>query len=280
MPALPSWLTEPLWDQFAALLPARGEFDPTHPLRCHRRRIPDRIVFDKLLQVLRFGCSYQGIADTTCSATTIRNRRDEWIRAGVFAKLKAIALDAYDRTVGLVLEEIAVDGCITKAPGGGECAGPSPVDRRKQGMKRSLLAEGYGIPLGRVLAGANRHDSPLLAPTLDRLDDLGPLPEEITVHLDSGYDSGKTRDELAGRGMRGEIARKGEKAPIQAGQRWHIERTNAWHNAFNRLQRCYERREVVIDAFFDLADAIITVRSLIRRAWTTHRWDTRPARRP
>jgi hypothetical protein len=47
----------------------------------------------------------------------------------------------------------------------------------------------------------------------------------------------------------------------------------------NRLQRCYERRENVIDAFFDLADAIITLRSLIRRAWTTHRWDNRPTRR-
>ena len=31
-------------------------------------------------------------------------------------------------------------------------------------MKRSLLVEGKGIPLGRVLAPANRHDSPLLAP--------------------------------------------------------------------------------------------------------------------
>ena len=81
--------------------------------------------------------------------------------------------------------------------------------------------------------------------------------------------------------MKGEAAaHKGEKAPIQASQRWHVERTNAWHNAFNRFQRCYERRAKVIDAFFDLADAIITVRSLIRRAWITHRWDTRPARRP
>jgi Transposase DDE domain len=182
--------------------------------------------------------------------------------------------------VGLLLEQIAVDGCITKAPGGGEGAGPSPVDRRKQGMKRSLMVEGYGIPLGRVLAGANRHDSPLLTPTLDTLDDLGPLPDDITVHLDSGYDSGKTRAELAGRGLRGQIAHKGEKAPIQASQRWQVERTNSWHNAFNRLQRCYERREPGIDAFFDLADAIITVRSMIRKAWTLHRWDTRPARRP
>jgi hypothetical protein len=36
----------------------------------------------------------------------------------------------------------------------------------------------------------------------------------------------------------------------------------------------------VIDAFFDLADAIIAVRGLIRRAWITHRWDTRPTRQP
>jgi transposase len=268
-----------LWVQFEALLPDRPCVDPSHPLGCHRPRIRDRIVFDKLIQVLRFGCSYQGIADSTCSATTIRDRRDEWIRLGIFADLKQIVLEAYDRIVGLALRDIAVDGCITKAPGGGECAGRSPVDRGKQGMKRSSMVDGNGIPLGRVLAGANRHDSPLLAPTLDKLDDLGPLPERITVHLDAGYDSAKTRDELTAREMTGDIAHKGDKAPIQAGQRWHVERTNAWHNAFNRLQRCYERRENVINAFFDLADAIITLRSLTRRAWTTHRWDNRPPRR-
>jgi transposase len=74
------------------------------PPRSHNRaRVPDRIVFDTMLQVLRFGCSYEAIADTTCSATTIRNRRDEWIELGVFAQLKAIVLDAYDRIVGLIL---------------------------------------------------------------------------------------------------------------------------------------------------------------------------------
>jgi len=280
VPAIPSWLLSPLWDQFSALLPDRPVYDPAHPLGCHRPRISDRVVFEKLIQVLRFGCSYESIADCACGATTIRQRRDEWIKAGVFAKLNAIARDAYDRFVGLVLEELAVDGCIAKAPGGGQVAGRSPVDRGKLGCKRSLLVEGRGIPLGRVLAPASRHDSPLLAPTLDKLDHVGPLPEEITVHLDAGYDSGKTRDELESRKMTGEIAHKGDKAPIQAGRRWHVERTNAWHNGFNRLQRCYERNEDVIDAFFDLADAIIIVRRLIREAWTTHRWDARPAKRP
>jgi transposase len=280
VPVLPSWLTEPLWDQFSALLPERPVYHQDHPLRCHRPRINDRIVFDKLLQLLRFGCSYEAIADTTCSASTIRNRRDEWIRLGVFSRFKQLALASYDRIVGLILDQIAIDGSITKAPGGGEAAGRSPVDRGKQGLKRSGMTDGYGIPLGRVLAGANCHDSPLLAPTLDRLADLGPLPEDITVHLDAGYDSHKTRTLLNARGLRGRIAHKGEKAPIQASHRWHVERTHAWQNAFHRLTCCFERRATVIDAFFDLADTIITVRSLIRRSWTTHRWDNRPSRRP
>jgi IS5 family transposase len=62
-----------------------------------------------------------------------------------------------------------------------------------------------------VLDRANAHDSPLLAPTLDLLDELGSLPERMRVHLDRGYDSAKTRDELAERGLEGEIAKLGSR---------------------------------------------------------------------
>ena len=112
MPALPPYLIEPIWAQFSALLPER-EVD--HPLRCYGPRIPDRVVFEKLVQVLVFGCAYGRIADASCSATKLRDRRDEWIESGVMEKLRGMALDAYDRLVGLELSEVAVDGCITKA---------------------------------------------------------------------------------------------------------------------------------------------------------------------
>ena len=177
MPALPSWLTNPLWDQFAALLPVRSTVDPTHPLGGHRRRISDRTVFDKLLQVLRFGFSYQAIADVTCSATTIRNRRNEWITLGIFVRLKQIALDAYDRIVGPLLENLAVDGSIAKVPPAVASAPAGPVDRGKQGLKRSTVVEDHGIPLGRARREPAR--LALLAPTLDALTDLGPLPEDV-----------------------------------------------------------------------------------------------------
>jgi transposase len=280
VPALPSWLINPLWDQFRALLPDRGPYHPGHPLGCHRPRVADRVIFDKLIQVLVFGCGYRKIADQRCSATTIRDRRDQWIRLGIFATLELLVLQAYDRMVGLTLSDLAVDGCITKAPCGGDAAGRSPVDRGKQGRKRSTVVEARGIPLGTVAAGANRHDSPLLGPTLDTLARLGPLPPQPVVHLDAGYDSQPTRDLLHGRGMRGQIAVKGTPAPIQATSRWPVERTHAWGNQFKKLVWSTERRAPVVDAFLAFAHAIITLRRLIRRAWTLYRWDTRPQRRP
>jgi hypothetical protein len=52
-------LADPLWDQFAALLPPRPTYVATHSWGCHRRRIGDRIVFDKLMQSsgTRCGCA-------------------------------------------------------------------------------------------------------------------------------------------------------------------------------------------------------------------------------
>jgi hypothetical protein len=84
-----------------------------HPLGCHRPRIPDRLVFDKLIQVLVFGCGYRHIADAACSATTLRRRRDEWITLGVAEHLGLAVLGAYQQLFGLELEHLAVDGCIT-----------------------------------------------------------------------------------------------------------------------------------------------------------------------
>lgn len=277
MPAVPLFIMDPLWSQFEALIPPVVD---DHPLGCHRPRIPDRVVFDKLVQVLVLGASYAKISDTTCSATTIRRRRDAWIGAGIFTALEQLCLEAYDRIVGLELENLCVDGCIVKAPCGGDIAGRSLVDRGKQGTKRSVMTDGAGIPIGVVAAPANRNDSPLLPPTLALLSRFEQhLPETITVHLDAGYDSAKTRALLTTLGHDWQISTKGE--PLQAGARWVVERTNAWHNrGFKKLLVNTERRARVNDAFIALANAIILIRRLVRQAWTTHRWDARPERKP
>ena len=277
MPAIPPYLIEPIWQQFLALLPERHT---NHPLGCHRPRIPDRVVFEKLVQVLVFGCAYEKIADRSRSATTLRRRRDEWIELGVLEALREMALEAYDRMVGLEPSELAVDSCITKAPCGGEKAGRSPVDRGKRGIKRSVVVDGKGIPLGSVSAPANRHDSPLLAPTLDAARALGLVAEGASVRLDRGYDSDLTRERLLERGLVAEISKKGRPAPLEATGRWIVERTNAWQNAHKKLVWCTERRDEVIDFWLAFSEVIIIVRRLIREGWIRYRWEGRPRRRP
>ena len=276
MPALPSSVLEPLWVQVAALLPARQIH---HPLGCHRPCIPDRILFDKLIQILVFGCGYRRIADRTCSATTLRRRRDAWISAGVAEQLRLLVLAAYDQLFGLELTHLAVDGCTTKAPCGGQVAGPSPVDRRKQGLKRSVATEAAGIPLAALPAPANHRDDGLVAATLDAIAGVGPLPAQPVVHLDAGYDYQPCRQILTTRGMVGQIATRGIPAPIQAGRRWPVERTHAWGNQYGKLRWCTERRRLVVEFWLALANAVIVCGRLVRRAWAHYRWEGRPRRR-
>ncbi|MFJ8941114.1 IS5 family transposase [Streptomyces sp. NPDC102365] len=280
MPAVPSCLLEPLWDQFAALLPARGEFVVGHPLGCHQRRIADRTVFEHIVLALAHGSGYERVSTPGCSDRTIRRRVKEWAEQGISEQVHALALEAYDRVIGLGPSEISVDGCITKAPSGGEKAGRSPVDRGKQGLKRSVASDACGVPLGIVSDGANRHDSPLLGPTLEAAKaQVGPLPETVNVNLDRGYDSTKSRALMAELGFTAEIARKGVPAPIQAGKRWVVERTHSCMNDYGKLRRCTERSGSVVDFYLYLVAALVTLRMLIRRATTRYRWDGRPTTR-
>lgn len=268
---------EPIWEQFSSLLPER---EVEHPLGCHRPRIPDRTVFEKLVGILVFGCAYWRIADESCSATTLRRRRDEWIEGGLIDELRQMVLKAYNQMIGLVLSKVAVDGCVTKAPCGGEEAGRSPVDRGKQGIKRSTVVDAEGVPLGIIAASANRHDSPLLGETLDTLEMLEPLPKQMSVHLDRGYDSETTREKLRSRGFIPEISEKGRLSPLRATKRWVAERTNSWRNVHNKLVWCTERRGRVIDFWTAFSEVVMVVRRLIREAWTHYRWEGRPHRRP
>ena len=280
MPAMPSSLLDAVWAQFAALLPPRPVFDPSHPLGCHRRRIPDRVVFEHIVAALVHGSGDERIATPGCSAATIRRRRKQWARLGLGQALHAAVLAAYDKIIGLELEHIPVDGCIAKAPGGGPLAGPSPVDRRKQGIKRSIAGDATGIPLGMVITAAQRHDAPLLEDTLrDAQHQTGRWPQHVTVHLDAAYDWPKWEQLLQRMGLHHQISWQTVHEPVSHTRRWPIERTHSWMNSYGKIRRSTDRDPHVIAFYHYLAAAFITCRALIRHARQTHRWPGRPTTR-
>src|SRR4051794_32526572 len=101
------------------------------------RRIDYRIVFDKIVMAVVFGCAYARLGDASCSATTLRRRRDERTALGVFDRLRRAALDAYATIIEPDLADVAVDGW-TNSPCGGECARRGSVDRASN--RTELLA--------------------------------------------------------------------------------------------------------------------------------------------
>jgi hypothetical protein len=222
------------------LLSEQPASHPGHLLGCHHPRISDRTVVDKIPELLQFGCSYLAIADTSCSATTIRSRRDEWIRLDVFAGLKQITPESYDRIAGLVLEQIAVDGTVTKAPGAPDAAGRSPVDRGKQDLERQGMTGCYGIPLGRVPAEANGHDCPLLARTLDRLDSLGTAARRRHCAPECRLRLGGVRPPT---GVRFPVCGAGDVRVTQAAWAYSVVASVPAHGAWQRLTPVAQRRE-------------------------------------
>src|SRR3954452_12353116 len=254
VPAVPSCILDPLREEFLALLPPRID---RHPLGCHRRRIADHIVFDKIVEALVFGCGYERLGDRSCSATTLRRRRDEWIAAGLFDRLRRSVLAAHERLIGLDLAHVAVDGCITKAPCGGECAGRSPVDRAKQGLKRSQLAEGAAVPITALPAPANIRDHLLLPQTLDVLNDLLEQVRPPSACRPAGP--------VVVAGVQMHRPRRAQR-PGPAGNDLPARTASAVPNAATPALR----------PIWALAAAIVTLRALLRAAWFRFRWDSRP----
>ena len=115
-----------------------------HPLGCHRRRAANRDCFEMMLVREVTGCSWED-AERLCgnkvSDTTARDRRDEWIKAGVFTAIAKEAIAGYDKIIGLDLTDVAVDGSLHKSPAGGEGTGKNPTDRAKLGWKWSILTD-------------------------------------------------------------------------------------------------------------------------------------------
>jgi transposase len=152
----------------------------------------------------------------------------------------------------------------------GKKTGPNPTDRGKAGVKRSLVTEGHGVPLGLAVAGANRHDMKLVCETLESLVVERPEPTETQPQglcLDKGYDYQQVRDIVAEFGFTAHIKARGEEAQAiqrEAGfraRRWVVERAHSWLNRFRRILIRWDKKPENYIAFLHFACALIAFRA-------------------
>ena len=151
----------------------------------------------------------------------------------------------------------------------GKKTGPNPTDRAKKGVKRSLLTEASGVPIGLAIDGANRHDSKMVEATIESIPVERPEPTEQEpqgMPLDKAYDSGEVRDLVKEFGYTAHIRARGEEAQAikhEAGfkaRRWVVERTHSWMNRFRRILTRWEKKPENYLSLLHLVCAIITFR--------------------
>jgi putative transposase len=152
----------------------------------------------------------------------------------------------------------------------GKKIGPNPTDRGKDGVKRSLLTEGQGVPIGLAVAGANRHDMKLVDETLNSI--VGERPQPTAENpqnlcLDAGYDYDQVRDTVLAFGFTAHIRSRQEEAlelKQEAGKRarrWVVERTHSWMNRFRRILIRWDKKAQNYLAFLHFACGLIAFRS-------------------
>jgi transposase len=245
---------------------------PSHPLGCHRPRIPDRVCFRGLLYRLVTGASWETVEfllDYQVSDTTLRARRNEWIDAGVFDAIAAQARAAYDRVIGLDANDVIIDGSDHLAPCGGEGTGVGPGQRGRKGFKWCAGTDGDGIPLAWTLDGANRNDYRMLNNTLDAVVANLPLQRIGTLHLDRGFGYKSLPDKLAGYPI-DDVDVIPRRQPHQGriplvgfGKRWIAERTHSWLCNYGQLRRNTDRRSEHRHAAICLATALLITAKLL-----------------
>lgn len=247
-----------------------------HPLGCHRRRVPDQVIFAALLFRLVTGASWttiEALLPWKVSDTTLRARRDEWIDAGVFDQIAAQALSGYRRLIGLRLDHVSIDGSDQLAPCGGEDAGHGFKQHGRLGWKWCLAVDNDGIPLGVATAPANRNDYPMMFEVLDQLNHHGLLRLIDTLHADRGFnytetpkrlaeDYGITRFNAPSRNKQG----TGKTALVGLGRhRWIVESANSWLRNNGQLRRSTDRKAKHRRAALLFAIALFITHRLIQK---------------
>jgi putative transposase len=258
-------IPDELWAEMVRLLPT-----PKAKKKAGRPRADDRRLMTAILYVLRTGIQWEALPHSLSPHSTAHDRFQEWRAAGVFERLWQEGLYAYDEEVGIEWEWQAMDGAMTKAPLGGPQTGPNPTDRAKRGVKRSLLTDGNGVPLGVAVEGANRPDMKMVEATLESIPIEQPVPTPDSPQnlcLDAGYDYDAVRDTIEEWGYTAHIRSRTQEAQDKAhipgfrARRWVVERTHSWMNRFRRLLIRWEKKTANYLALIHLACAFIAFRA-------------------
>jgi transposase len=256
-------LTDDQWAVIQPFLPPRA--------RRGRPRADDRRTLNGILWILRTGARLADLPPRYGASSTCHARLQRWQHAGIWQRLWRALLRRLDEQGRIDWQRGHLDGTFIPAKKGGDAIG---LTRRGKGSKLMAVVDGQGLPLGLLVASAQRAEIKLAEATLATI--LVPQhrgrpktrPKELVA--DKGYDSQAFREWLRRRGIRPCIPHRRSKRPRRGrpadltgyGERWHVERSFAWMQTFRRVLVRYERNAAVYLALVTASAILVCCRRL------------------
>ena len=257
-------VSDELWDWIEPILLKAAPSPP--PAKGGRNRTDWRHAFNGIIFRMRMGCQCNQVPRQFGDDGSVHR----WCRNGAMEKIWDFLVGACHELGGVQWEWQSADGAMSKARFGGDKVGPNPTDRAKNGSKRSLIVEQDGGPLGATIAGANVHDTKLLAATIDaivveRTEPTKEKPQHFC--LDKGYDNPTDRAAAPSKGHTPHIRRIVEEKPVNRGKkynprRWGVEQTHSWLSKCGAILVRYDKNAFNYLGLIQLACGLLWYRRL------------------
>lgn len=243
-------IEENLWEIMQPLLPKKKATG--------RPRFDDYKIMNGIFYLLRTGCQWGALPNCFGKKSTIYGRFIKLVNLGFFEKLRREITRNYFADSNICKIWYSIDSSFSKSPRGGVLTGKNPTDRRKSGIKKTIIIDRKGAPIGFSIGAANRHDSQFVKKAFDSLNEF--LPKDLKIiTADSAYDSLELKTFFLKNNfvpMISENIRNSKNKHIPRKHplhRWIVERTHAWLNYYRAIFIRWTRRYDTFEALFAFA---------------------------
>ena len=211
--------------------------------------------------ILKTGSQWVLLPNEYGKRSTVHGRFMEWCRSGAWNRAFEAIRERYDK----IYPEInwyAIDTSSRKAPFAKD-GGKNPTDRAKRGLKHVLVVDRKGVPVLANIAPANRHDTKIFEPIIDR---IGTQKRTLILAADSAFDVERfykkcTEKNIAliatPRNKRNQKVHK-----FRVVHRWIIEQTFGILSWFRGLKTCWAKTTESALGFLHFACLVRILRAI------------------
>jgi transposase len=230
-----------------------------------RKTKDPRHILDGILYVLHCGIPWRRLPSIYGPKSTVHAAFMRWSRANKFQKIHELFTNQY------VLKNepsyFAIDAALTRARCGGDSLGDNPCDRRKKGVKRTIVADEKGVPLLCMVTPANRHDIVPARLLIGKIKELRPSSKIAILAADSGYDARNFKQALVDANIAPFITQNSRRGKVHdrkllSKNRWIVEASHSWLNNYRSVATRYAKHNFAYAAFVSFACAVMVFERL------------------